>query len=82
MNKFLNDVLDGELNDTYTAEREYIKKILSDEDSLRNSKDFEKNKSAQKLESIMDGVENAILGFLFPSELNKTIHRHRQYREC
>ena len=82
VNKFLNDILDGEINDAYTAEREYIKKILSDEDSLRNSKDFEKNNSAQKLESIMDGVKNAILGFLFPSELNKTIHRHRQYRKC
>ena len=55
---FLDNILSGKIN-RHNAEKEYIEKIKSDEDLLRNSKSFAKNKNAQELASIMNDVKEA-----------------------
>ena len=62
--KILDDILSGKIN-RHNAEKEYIEKIKSDEDLLRNSKSFAKNKNAQELASIMNDVKEAILGGVY-----------------
>ena len=66
--KFLDDIMSGKIN-KYNTEKEYVEKIMNDENLLRSYKDFSKNKNAQKIASIMNNVKNAVFESLLPSEL-------------
>ena len=66
--KFLDGILSGKIN-KYNAEKEYVEKIKSDENLLRNFKDFAKNKNVQKIARIMSNL--IVFGSLLPSDLEE-----------
>ena len=68
MNRFLNDIFSGKIDNIYTAEKEFLEKIKEDGDLLRNYKQFAKDVNAQTLASIIDDLKHAIFGVLLPSE--------------
>ena len=58
--KFLDDIMHGKIN-KYNAEKEYVEKIMNDENLLRSYKGFSKSKNAQTMASIMNDVEKCCL---------------------
>ena len=66
--KFLDGILSDKIN-KYNAEKEYVEKIKSDENLLRNFKDFAKNKNVQKIARIMSNL--IVFGSLLPSDLEE-----------
>ena len=54
--RFSNDILSGKINQ-HNAEKEYIEKIMGDENLLKKSyKSFPKSKNAQEIASIMNDL--------------------------
>ena len=54
----------GKINNKYDAEKEYVKKIVSNEKLLRSYKGFSRNKNAQTIASIINDLGYAIFGRL------------------
>ena len=67
--RFLDDIMSGKIN-KYNAEKEYIEKIIGNENLLRSYKDFSESKNAQEIASIINDLKNAAFGSLLPSELD------------
>ena len=61
--------MSGKIN-KYNPEKEYIEKMMSDENLLRSYKGFSKSKNAQEIASIMNDLKNAVFESLLPSELD------------
>ena len=59
--KFLDDIMSGKIN-KYNAEKEYVEKIMNDENLLRSYKGFSKSKNAKEIAGIINDVKNTVLG--------------------
>ena len=59
--KFLDDIMSGKIN-KYNAEKEYVEKIMNDENLLRSCKGFSKSKNAKEIAGIINDVKNTVLG--------------------
>ena len=66
-NNFLNNIMSGEIDNKYTAEKEYLEKIKFSKDYL-DKKNMEKEGSGEKLKSIFNELEYAVFGVILPSE--------------
>ena len=66
--KFMNNILSGKRNNKYDAEKEYVEKIITNENLLKSYKVFPRNKSAQTIATIIGDLEYAIFGPLLPSK--------------
>ena len=59
--KFLDDIMSGKIN-KYNAEKEYVEKIMNDENLLRSYKGFSKSKNTKEIAGIINDVKNTVLG--------------------
>ena len=69
VSRFIDDILSGEINNKYHAEKVYIE-MMKDEHLLRDYKNFSRNKNAQTTAAIISNLGYALFRPLLSSKYN------------